>query len=110
MLGVTVMSQVSSSFHLRFSAILLLVAVVDFAVTALVLQVTRTDLNPIAMPLSAYLKGDGSAWLRAAYYLMACALAVLAWASYQGQCAVLRRRPGAARGGGHRTLYARAEP
>jgi len=77
------MDQVSSSFHLRFSATLLLVAVVDFAVTALVLQVTRTDLNPIAMPLSAYLKGEGGAWLRAAYYLMACALAVLAWASYQ---------------------------
>lgn len=77
------MRQVSSSFPLRFSATLLLVAVADFAVTALVLQVTRTDLNPIAMPLSAYLKGDGSAWLRAAYYLMACALAALAWASYQ---------------------------
>jgi len=61
----------------------LLAAVVDFAVTALVLQVTRTDLNPFAMPLSAYLKGEGSVWLRAAYYLMACALAVLAWASYQ---------------------------
>ena len=61
----------------------MLAAVVDFAVTALVLQVTRTDLNPFAMPLSAYLKGEGSVWLRAAYYLMACALAVLAWASYQ---------------------------
>lgn len=77
------MRQVSSSFRLRLSARLLLIAVADFAVTSLVLQVTRTDLNPIAMPLSAYLKGEGSAWLRAAYYLMACALAVLAWASYQ---------------------------
>lgn len=77
------MRQVGSSFPLRFAATLLLVAVIDFAVTALVLQVTRTDLNPIAMPLSAYLKGDGSAWLRAAYYLMACALAVLAWASHR---------------------------
>jgi hypothetical membrane protein len=77
------MRQVSSSFRLRLSARLLLIAIADFAVTSLVLQVTRTDLNPIAMPLSAYLKGEGSAWLRAAYYLMACALAVLAWASYQ---------------------------
>jgi hypothetical protein len=80
---VTVMRQVGSSFSLRICAIVLLVAVINFAATALVLQVTRTDLNPVAMPLSAYLRGEGSAWLRESYYLMACALAMLAWASYR---------------------------
>ncbi|WP_430390434.1 DUF998 domain-containing protein [Dyella sp. 20L07] len=77
------MRQISPGFPLRFCAILLWVAVADFAITALVLQVTRTDLNPISMPLSAYLRGEGGAWLRCAYYLMACALAALAWASYR---------------------------
>ena len=57
--------------------------VIAFALTAGVLQVTRTDLDPIAMPLSAYLRGAGGGWLRAAYYLMASALACLAWSSYR---------------------------
>lgn len=51
-----------------------------FALTAGVLQWTRVDLDPLAMPLSAYLRGPGGGWLRAAYYLMASALACLAWA------------------------------
>lgn len=54
-----------------------------FAATAGVLQWTRADLDPIAMPLSAYLHGSGGGWLRAAYYLMASALACMAWASYR---------------------------
>lgn len=51
-----------------------------FALTAGALQWTRADLDPIAMPLSAYLRGPAGGWLRAAYYLMASALACLAWA------------------------------
>ena len=64
--------------------------VVAFALTAGALQWTRTDLDPIAMPLSAYLRGAGGAWLRSAYYLMASALAVLAWASFRATRAALR--------------------
>lgn len=65
-------------------------AVVAFALTAAVLQWTRADLDPIAMPLSAYLRGASGAWLRGAYYLMASALAVLAWASFRTAHAALR--------------------
>lgn len=54
--------------------------VLAFALTAGVLQWTRADLDPITMPLSAYLRGPLGGWLRAAYYLMASALACLAWA------------------------------
>jgi hypothetical membrane protein len=61
-----------------------------FALTAGVLQWTRTDLDPIAMPLSAYLRGPGGAWLRGAYDLMASALAMLAWASHRATRADLR--------------------
>jgi hypothetical membrane protein len=61
-----------------------------FALTAGVLQVSRTDLDPIAMPLSAYLRGAGGGWLRGAYYLMASALACLAWSSYRVTRADLR--------------------
>ena len=65
-------------------------AVIAFALTAGVLQLSRTDLDPIAMPLSAYLRGAGGAWLRGAYYLMASALACLAWSSYRATRADLR--------------------
>lgn len=56
---------------------------IAFVLTASTLQWTRTDLDPVAMPLSAYLRGPGGAWLRGAYYLMASALACLAWASHR---------------------------
>ncbi|AIF48464.1 hypothetical protein HY57_15075 [Dyella japonica A8] len=56
-------------------------ATLGFALTACALQWTRTDLDPMIMPLSAYLHGPGGAWLRGAYDLMASALACLAWAS-----------------------------
>lgn len=64
--------------------------VIAFALAAGVLQVTRTDLDPVAMPLSAYLRGAGGGWLRGAYYLMASALACLAWSSFQATRADLR--------------------
>ncbi len=68
---------------LSLSIGLLVVAIANFLVTACVLQWMRSDLDPIAMPLSAYLIGAGGAWLRGAYYLMAAALAAVAWASYR---------------------------
>ncbi|WP_157956504.1 DUF998 domain-containing protein [Dyella sp. C11] len=57
-------------------------AVVVFATTACALQWTRTDLDPVLAPLSAYLRGPGGIGLRSAYYLMASALACLAWLAY----------------------------
>jgi len=67
----------------RLSIALLCTAVVAFALTGGTLQFTRTDLDPIAMPLSAYLRGPGGLWLRGAYYLMAASLAVFAFAGYR---------------------------
>ena len=68
---------------LSLSISLLIIAIANFVVSAGVLQWTRGDLDPIAMPLSAYLVGPGGTWLRTAYYLMAASLASLAWASYR---------------------------
>lgn len=62
---------------------LLVIAIANFVLTAGILQWTRADLDLIAMPLSAYLVGPGGVCLRRAYYLMAAALACLAWASYR---------------------------
>jgi len=79
------------SIFFAASAMWIAFAVAAFAITAGVLQFTRTDLDAISMPLSAYLRGPGGAWLRGAYYLMASALACLAWSS--------DRASGAARSG-----------
>lgn len=68
---------------LAWSAGWIAVAVIVFAITACTLQYTRADLGPMTMPLSAYLRGPGGIWLRTAYYLMASALACLAWASWR---------------------------
>jgi len=66
---------------LALSAGWIAIVTLAFALTAGVLQWTRTDLDPVAMPLSAYLRGPGGGWLRGAYYLMASSLACLAWSS-----------------------------
>lgn len=63
-----------------------------FTLTAGVLQWTRTDLDPITMPLSAYLRGAGGGWLRGTYDLMASALACVAWVSYRVTHPRLRSR------------------
>lgn len=65
------------------SIALLCTAVTAFALTAGTLQIVRTDLDPAAMPLSAYLRGPGGFWLRGAYDLMAASLAVFALAGYR---------------------------
>lgn len=67
-------------------------SVLAFALVAGVLQWTRSDLEPIAMPLSAYLRGPGGAWLRGAYYVMASALLCLAWIIERVTRADLRSR------------------
>jgi len=75
---------------LALSASWIALATMVFAVTACTLQYTRVDLDPTTMPLSAYLRGPGGAWLRSAYYLMASALACLAWASHRATRPELR--------------------
>lgn len=65
-------------------------AALAFAVAAGVLQWTRTDLDAVAMPLSAYLRGPGGSWLRSAYYLIASALACVAWAGHRATRGDLR--------------------
>lgn len=67
----------------RLSIALLCAAVAVFTLTAGTLQFTRTDLDPMAVPLSTYLRGPGGACLRGAYYLMAASLAVFAFAGYR---------------------------
>ncbi|WP_201313185.1 DUF998 domain-containing protein [Dyella sp. EPa41] len=67
----------------RLSITLLCAAVAVFALTAGALQFTRADLDPVAMPLSTYLRGPGGYWLRGAYYLMAASLAAFAFAGYR---------------------------
>lgn len=69
---------------------LIYVAVAAFAIIATILQVTREDLDPITMPLSAYLRGPGGAWLRGAYDLMAVALAALAYGGFRAMPAASR--------------------
>jgi hypothetical protein len=77
---------------LSLSALWLYLTVVVFGLTAGILQWSRTDLDPFAMPLSAYLSGPGGTWLRGAYYFMATGLACLAWASYRVTREDLRSR------------------
>lgn len=57
--------------------VLALLAVVCFALTALVLQWLRTDLDPWRAPLSFYLLGRDSQWLVAAYWVLAAGLLAL---------------------------------
>lgn len=84
------MTAPQRNLPLALSAGWVALVAIAFALTAGVLQLSRVDLDPIAMPLSAYLRGAGGAWLRGAYYLMASALASLAWSSYRVTRADLR--------------------
>ena len=67
----------------RLSIALLCIAAIAFVLIAGALQFTRADLDPIAMPLSTYLRGPGGFWLRDAYDLMSASLAVFAFAGYR---------------------------
>lgn len=52
-------------------------AVATFVVVATGLQFWRSDLDPVAMPLSAYLVGPGGGLLQAAYAALALGMVVL---------------------------------
>jgi hypothetical membrane protein len=66
----------------RFAPHLMITAVIAFTGVCTAAQFWRTDLNWIRIPLSTYLAGPGSVYVRAVYYLMAVALLAFALATY----------------------------
>jgi len=66
----------------RAAAHLMLAAVAAFAIVCGAAQFWRTDLNPIAVPLSLYLTGPGGGYVRLVYDLMGLALVGFAVGSY----------------------------
>ncbi|WP_266167891.1 DUF998 domain-containing protein [Dyella subtropica] len=68
----------------------MILAVTAFAVVCTAAQFWRTDLDPVAVPLSAYLTGPGGLYVRAVYDLIAIALLGFAWGSYRVTTAPLR--------------------
>jgi len=67
---------------IRALAALTLTADVVFTLVCGAAQLWRGDLDPLVMPLSAYLTGPGSEYVRAVYYLMAAGLLGLAVAGF----------------------------
>ncbi|GGA04429.1 hypothetical protein GCM10011408_27810 [Dyella caseinilytica] len=65
-------------------------AVIVFAAVCTAAQFWRTDLNWITIPLSTYLAGPGSTYVRSVYYLMAIALLAFAWVTYIATTPALR--------------------
>jgi hypothetical protein len=74
----------------RFAPHLMLFAVIVFSGVCTAAQFWRTDLNWITIPLSTYLAGPGSAYVRLVYYVMALALLAFALASYVATTPALR--------------------
>lgn len=74
----------------RPAARLMLLAVIAFAAVCGAAQFWRSDLDPIAVPLSIYLTGQGGAYVRMAYYLMGVALLCFAADSYRATTPALR--------------------
>lgn len=74
----------------RPAAYLMIAAVVTFAAVCGAAQFWRTDLDPIAMPLSLYLTGPGGFYVRRVYDLMGLALVGFAVGSYGATSAPLR--------------------
>ena len=68
---------------IRPAAYLMTFAVIAFAAVCCAAQFWRTDLNPIAVPLSIYLTGPGGAYVRMTYYLMGVALVFFAAGAYR---------------------------
>lgn len=68
-------------------AMLALAGLLAFAVTAVVVQVLRDDLDWINAPLSFYLLGTCGHWLQAAYFALAIALYSLGAGYYRALCA-----------------------
>ena len=71
---------------------LMTIAVIAFIGICTAAQFWRSDLNWIAIPLSAYLTGPGGVYVRAVYYLVAIALLGFAWASYAVTASMQRSR------------------
>lgn len=64
-----------------------------FFLASAVLQVLRPDYNFMGTPLSFYLLGTYSAWLQAAFFVLACALILLAAGYYFSSEPRLRALP-----------------
>jgi hypothetical protein len=77
------MSNNHSVLTVRSMAWLQVFAVTVFTLVCGGAQFMRPDLDPVAVPLSAYLSGPGGVYVRSAYYLMTLALLGFAWAGYQ---------------------------
>lgn len=75
---------------IRPAAYLMTLAVIAFAAVCGAAQFWRTDLDPVAVPLSIYLTGPGGTYVRMTYYLMGVALIVFAAGSYRATARPLR--------------------
>ena len=82
--------QQGTSPVIRPAAHLMTLAVIAFAAVCGAAQFWRTDLDPIAVPLSIYLTGPGGVYVRATYYLMGLALILFAVGSYRATAGTLR--------------------
>ncbi|KGI78417.1 hypothetical protein LF63_0107100 [Oleiagrimonas soli] len=71
-------------------------AVAVFALVCGAAQWLRGDLDWVRVPLSFYLIGPGAVWVRAAYVLLALALAMLGWGWYRALAPAARRATPAA--------------
>lgn len=76
------MTQALPRLAVRPAARLTLIAVIAFAVVCGGAQFWRTDLNPMAVPLSTYLTGPGGFYVRTVYDVMGLALLAFAVGSY----------------------------
>ncbi|WP_233842804.1 DUF998 domain-containing protein [Dyella sp. 2HG41-7] len=76
------MTQALPNLAVRPAAGLMLSAVVVFTVVCGGAQFWRTDLDPIAVPLSIYLTGPGGFYVRTAYDVMGVALLAFALGAY----------------------------
>jgi hypothetical protein len=71
-------------------AYLMIFAIIVFAAVCGASQFWRTDLDPIAVPLSIYLTGPGGAYVRLTYYLMSAALVYFSVGAYRATRSTLR--------------------
>lgn len=68
---------------IRVAAYAMIAAVIIFTAVCTASQFWRTDLNPVRIPLSTYLRGPGGVYVRSVYDVMAVALLGFAWAVYE---------------------------
>lgn len=75
---------------IRPAAYLMIAALLAFAAVCGAAQFWRSDLDPIQVPLSFYLTGQGGTYVRTTYYLMGVALIFFAAGSYRATTPSLR--------------------